>query len=150
MAKLQKQIEAAVRRRAKQERPQAAEIVKLDVTWGQRDAFTQSHATVLLAVESTLVQVSQQDPEVDDAVVEQALRAVIRSRPAADPAADRLAQVLKYQALAYMGSTHGVEADTWQMALRVIYTSVKNSSDCQAGDRNYLDYAENFVRRAQG
>ena len=74
MAKLQKQIEAAVRRRAKQERPQAAEIVKLDVTWGQRDAFTQSHATVLLAVESTLVQVSQQDPEVDDAVVEQALR----------------------------------------------------------------------------
>ena len=73
MAKLQKQIEAAVRRRAKQGRPQAAETVKLEVTWGQRDAFTQSHATVLLAVESTLVQVSQQDPEVDDAVVEQAL-----------------------------------------------------------------------------
>lgn len=51
MAKLQKQIEAAVRRRAKQGRPQAAETVKLEVTWGQRDAFTQSHATVLLAVE---------------------------------------------------------------------------------------------------
>ena len=54
------------------------------------------------------------------------------------------------QILAYCGSTHGVNAETWQMALRVIYTSVKNSSDCQAGDRNYLDYAENFVRRARG
>ena len=53
------------------------------------------------------------------------------------------------QVLAYIGSTHDVDADTWQMALRVIYTSVKNCSDCQAGDRKYLDFAENFVRRAR-
>jgi Arc/MetJ family transcription regulator len=145
MAKLQKRIEAAVRRRAMQPRPQAAEVVKLEVTSWQQDEFTQSHATVLLLVESMLVLVSQQDLDVDDAVVEQALRAAIRSRPAADPAAEELAQIL-----AGVGSAQDdIDAETWQTAMRVIYTSVKKRSDCKAGDREYLDFAENFLHRVR-
>lgn len=43
-----------------------------------------------------------------------------------------------------------VDAETWQTALRVIYTSVTSWSDCQPGDNDYLSYAADFVQRAGG
>jgi len=144
MGKLSKQIEAAMRRRAKHPHPQADQLVKLRVSNRLRDVFTQQHAPILLLVESAIVQVAGQMEEVDDASVELALRASIRSRSTDDLTARSLAELLEQVRL-----EHEIDTETWQTALRVIYTSVTNRSDCRAGDRNYLHAAAEFVRRAR-
>ena len=84
---------------------------------------------MLLSIESILVQVVEQVPEVDDFVVEQSLRAAIRSRPALDHDAQQLAGLLEQ-----LREVQEIDAETWQTALRVIYTSVNNWSDCHPGD----------------
>jgi hypothetical protein len=145
MARLWKQIEMAARRRARQPRPQADQPVKLTVSPGQRDAFTGRHAELLLSIESILVQVAEQIPEVDDFVVEQALRAAIRSRPALDCDARSLADLLEQ-----LRVVQEVDAEIWQTALRVIYTSMNTWSDCHRGDYDYLAFAADFVQRAGG
>jgi hypothetical protein len=145
MAKLWKQIEMAARRRAKQLRPQPDQPVKLTVSAEQRDAFTACHAGLLLSIESILVQVADQIPQVDDFVVEQALRAAIRSRRAIDPDAQELVSLLEQ-----VREVQEVDVETWQTALRVIHMSVVHRSDCHPGDDDYLGFAADFVQRAGG
>ena len=143
MGKLSKRIEQELRRRAKFVRPQAEEQVKLTVTDRERDDFTNAHATILLDLESMLVQIAAQDPAIDDHQVEQGLRAAIRRRPATDHRAEMLAGLLTQ-----MPEIKGVEEEVFWTAMRVVYASVKTRSDCEPGECSYLDFAAEWVRRA--
>lgn len=142
MAKLRKQIELAVRRRARLERPQAEQPVRLQVTSAERESFTTQHAITLLNVESALVQIAAQMPEVDDHVVEVSLRATIRSRPAANQVAQDLAGLLEQVRV-----VEQIDVETWHTALRVIYTSVTTVSDCRRDEYTYLAFAASFLHR---
>lgn len=142
MGKLSKRIEQAIRHRTKVGRPQAEEQVKLIVSDRERDAFTRMHASLLLGLESMLAQIAQQDPEIDDHLLEQALRSAIRRRPATDPRAVTLAVLLSR-----MPEINGVDEEVFQTAMRVVYKSLKQHSDCEPGTDHYVNFVQEWVQR---
>lgn len=145
MGKLRKQIEIAARRRAKHGRPQAEQVTKLTVSPAQQKAFSDQYAKTLLRMESVIVQTAAELQDGDDFVVEQALRAAIRSHAADDPSAQLLVAVLDA-----WRQSENLDEGTWRTGLRVLYTSVTSRSDCRRGEFNYLNFAAQFVSHLGG
>jgi len=144
MGKLSKRIEQAVRRRAKFVRPQAEDQITLMVSDRERDIFTNSYANILFDLESMLAQIAEQDSEIDAQLLEQGLRAAIRKRPATDRRAIMIAELL-----GRIPEINEVDEEVFQTAMRVVYTSVNTHSDCEPGERNYLDFVAEWVRGAR-
>jgi hypothetical protein len=132
-------------RRAKIQ-PSTSATHRLSASNSERHAVTNSHADLLLAIESTAVAAYQDDTGIDDRTVRDVLEALIKgSAPTAEHAR------LLYDALLMMREQGFRVADeTWHSALRVIRDSVRTRSRCAPGDTNYLRYAQQFVRRASG
>lgn len=142
MAKLNKRIEQAIRHRAKVGRPQAEEQVKLIVSDRERDVFTQTHANVLLELETMLAQLAEQISDIDDHLIELGLRSAIRRRPPTDPRAELLVDLLMR-----MHEIIGVDEEVFRTAMRVVYKSVKTHSDCAPGDDYYVTFVQEWVQR---
>jgi len=137
-----RELKRSMKRR--EERPVATYVspAGLKVKPALERRMAHDHLDVLQNIDFTLVAAYRAGDDVDDGVVEAALRAVIQGIEPSDPRAVSLVESLT--------ATREMRADVsdslWTDALRVVYTSVRRHSRCEAGDTDYLCFAAEFVR----
>lgn len=99
------------------------------------------HSDLLQNLEFVLVTVAGEFDEVDDCVIERTLRNWIAGKPAEDPVAEAATHLLSE----IRESRPDVDDTLWANAMRVVYTSLRDRSSCQAGETSYLGFVSRFV-----
>ena len=148
MARKPKWLDEARRQAARRAKiqPSTMDAPRLSVSRSERDAITNSHAHLLLAIESTIVAAREGNDDLDDRTVRNVLEALIKGSALVAENAKLLAEALRMM----REQAFPVGDDTWHSALRVIRDSVRTRSECRPGDTDYLRYAQKFVGAAQG
>jgi len=141
--KLQEVMKEKRRRDKLPPRPVLAELIPLTLKRGELSHVTDRCSTILLAIETTIVQSAREHSQVDDEIVRLTLACLIRQLPAESEAVALVASqlVAARQALP-------VSDDDWLLSLRAICTSVINHRKQNAGAFSYLTSARNFVAKA--
>jgi hypothetical protein len=106
------------------------------------DRMISDHQDVLENIEVALVTAFWQLDFVDDKLVAGVLRCAIQQTDAEDEETRVLLRLL-----VHVGELReDVDDATWTNCLRVVYTSVRRHSACRAGDTDYLDFVEQYVK----
>lgn len=141
-------LKAAMKRRERRPEPTFQPPAKLELTKGQRDRVTSSHAGVLLNVETTFIEAWQQDVDLDDLDVEQALLAeILRREPPENGRARMLAENLGRLRARWMDLE--VSEENWSLALRSILDSVRTHTTGRKGSQRYLAFTADFQADAK-
>jgi hypothetical protein len=103
--------------------------------------MTRDHVDLLENVEFALINTDRNNPDIDDRVCMDALRALLHGH---EPADDRVEQ-----AVGQLRAIRELRADTpdalWTAALRVVIRSIRRHSTLKPGDRGYLDFVGHFI-----
>ena len=141
--KLQEILKEKRRRDKLPPRPVIVEPLPLTLKPRELSKITESCSTVLLAIETALVQSARELPLVDDLVVKQALAALIGQTPSTEePIASVVAMLVAKRA------TLQISDEDWTTSLRAICTSVVQHSKSNAGSFSYLTHARAFLIKA--
>jgi hypothetical protein len=99
------------------------------------------HTDVLFNIESTLVMLHRDDPEVDDQDADTILRAAIEGQTLSE---EKLQDTV--DALEIVRKLDGRLSDNdWLDCLRTLRDSVKRHSSLRPGDRRYLDFVDDYI-----
>src|SRR5262245_7148002 len=138
---LQARIQAEIRKRRHQGRPQPVPIG--NVRSDRWEEITRNHADVLAEIETTLLDCWREIEGVDDHWVHHGLVGAMRDQPPDHPTAWfvywRLKQVLERR--------DDVPPEVWLDALRVVDQSVRDHSSLKHQDRSYLAFLRSEERR---
>jgi len=106
--------------------------------------MTRDHVDVLQNIEFALVRQAGEDPNIDDRMIDQALRSCINQT---DPPDDAGFQVVRLcGALETVRSMReDVSDDTWTAGLRTVDQSVRRHSNLSPGETTYLDFVRDYV-----
>ena len=103
--------------------------------------MSRDHLDVLQNIEHVLVTSWRDDPSIDDAVVEQALRAAIRPEEAGEArSGDIVAELAGIRKL-----RTDIGDDVWHAALRTVLQSVERHSTRRPGQTAYLRFVSPFI-----
>ncbi|HMP80013.1 MAG TPA: hypothetical protein PKD54_11220 [Pirellulaceae bacterium] len=144
--RLRQKLAKEKKRRDKAPPPNLDFSVSLTISPAKQDAFTQQYPLVLLQIEMCVNRMWQDHEEMDDLHAADAISATIRKQPQSDPMISELMNRLNTVFQAMFPTQEGWEP--WVTGLRCIYTSIKNRSNCRRGDRDYLQYATQFLKKA--
>lgn len=141
------QLKSTIKRRAMRPASSYEPPATLKISRRDRDRITRTNPTLLLGLESLIVNTWKVVPELDDHDVEQALTASILGKQLSDDGpAQQLAQALQEKSEIFNGDA-AVDED-WMMALRTILDSVQTRREARES-RSYLIYAREFVAAAK-
>lgn len=99
------------------------------------------HLDLLQNVEFLLANCAKTDPSIDDAVIAQALRAIIKAEVPEDERAIDVVDAL----LEWEESRPEIADRLWHDAYKVVLESVYRHSTLHPGNRNYLNFIEGYV-----
>ena len=104
--------------------------------------MTRDHVDVLQNIEFSIVSACRRHEDIDDSIIASALKtAIAGSEPVGELAAvliDDLAQIRQIR-------DEPIPDNIWTDGLKVVLWSVRNHSDAQPGDRDYLAFIQNYV-----
>ena len=141
--KLQEVMKEKRRREKLPPRPVIAELTPLTLKPRELNQVTERCSTVLLAIETALVQSARDQSQVDDEIIKQALTCAIRyTSNEIEPVAFVASR------LAATREQLSVSDEDWVLALRAICTSVTNHRKRNAGSFSYLTHARAFLLKA--
>jgi hypothetical protein len=104
----------------------------------------EEHRDVLENIEFWLVQAWRDDPQVDDAAADAALRRALAGESVDSTKNAQVRRILI--ALEVMHDLRGdITDDVWRDALLTVKQSVRRHSDCRPGERRYLHFVSPFV-----
>ena len=106
--------------------------------------MARDHEDVLQNIEFVLVNSHRQDPEIDDRVTDQALRACLSGADPAGlepPVPDLIAALTSFRQV-----REDVSEEVWREGLRVVQESVRRHSQFRPGETSYLDFAGQYIR----
>ena len=114
-------------------------------TSGAQRRMTRDHLGLLRGIEKTFVDAHRRSADVDDRACHAAVEVALALRTTDDPRvtdlADRLAEVRHKRCW---------ESDaTWQDALRVVATSIRNHSERRPGEKGYLSFVSVFLPKGR-
>jgi hypothetical protein len=105
------------------------------------DKMAREHEDVLQNIEFVLVEAHRDDPDIDDHLVDAALKSVLNGDTPADPLAAGVADGLR--------SIREVRADVpdlvWLECIKVVRQSVRRHSTLRPGETTYLNFAGRFI-----
>jgi hypothetical protein len=131
---LKTKMQQAIRKRRAAPRPKPLELG--EVSRGRRTQLTEGHQDVLQNIEFSIADLSLGNPELDDLIVHQTLRASMLHSDPAEPLAHQL-----YVRLEMARSMRDdVEPEVWHDALRVVAESVRTHSSLAPGEQGYLEF----------
>ena len=137
-----KKLQAFAKRRASRPEPTVMLNTSLKVSHAVERRLVRNHADLLQNIEFALLNAASESHDVDDQCIEKILRHAITQQVPKDSmigeALDSLAAIRQMRAFD--------SDDLWFDALRVIYTSLKRHSSCEAGEFSYLRFISNYVR----
>jgi hypothetical protein len=111
---------------------------------GQLKRMTRDHVDVLQNIEFALVNEARRDPNIDDRMIDQALRSCINRTDPPDEGGFRVARLCGV--LENMRSVReDVPDDIWIAGLRTVDDSVRRHSRLLPAERSYLDFAGGYV-----
>ena len=139
MAKLQKKLAEAKKRRQQRPRPVARDVGAIGVAAMRR--MSEDHPDVLQGIEFALVEAFRRDDDVDDVVVLSAMRAFILGDEPSEEAARNIWAVLHN----VRNSRTDISNELWCDALRVVMDSVRRHSSLRPGSIEYLAFVSNFI-----
>ena len=104
--------------------------------------MTRDHLDVLQNIEFAIVSACRRHEDIDDSIIASALKtAIAGSEPVGELSAvlvDDLAQIRQIRG-------EPIPGNIWTDGLKVVLWSVRNHSDAQPGDRDYLAFIQNYV-----
>ncbi|MFI5454829.1 MAG: hypothetical protein ACHRXM_05200 [Isosphaerales bacterium] len=107
--------------------------------------MTRDHVDVLQNIEFALVNQAREGPNIDDRMIDQALRSCMNRTDPPDDAGFqvvRLCAVLETTRL----MREDVSYETWIAGLRTVDQSVRRHSNLSPGETSYLDFVQDYVR----
>jgi len=114
-------------------------------TRGRLKHMTRDHIDVLQNIEVALVSEARGDPNIDDRMIDQALRSCIKRADPPDDAGFRVVRLCGV--LETMRSVReDVPDDIWIAGLRTVDESVRRHSNLSPGETSYLDFVRDYVR----
>ncbi len=142
--KLQELMKEKRRRDKLPPRTMVVEPVPLTLKPRELSQVTERCSSLLLAIESTLVQSARDLSMVDDLVVKQALTCLIRQTTSdEEPVASIVAR------LKAVRESLSVDDEDWSMSLQAICNSVIQHTKRKTGEFSYLTHAREFLIKAQ-
>ena len=143
--KLQELMKEKRRREKLPPRPVIAELIPVTLKPRELNQITDRCSSVLLSIETTLVQCARDQSLVDDEIVRQGLVCSIRHT-----SSESEAVAFVVSRLTAIGNELDVSEEDWELALRGICTSVTNHCKGKTGSFSYLTTARAFVAKANG
>ena len=113
----------------------------MTVKHAERERITRSNAGMLLRLETLLVEEAERDAKIDDGVLAAALRCVVQRKESPSEFASVVMDAI--ERWRFMEEN---DKQT-EVAMRVIYNSIKTHSECGPGDYSYLIFASQFVKQ---
>jgi hypothetical protein len=115
------------------------------MTKGGLKHIERDHVDVLQNIEFALVTQARSDPTIDDAIIDQALRACIGRGDLPEDVDSRVATL--HGVLESMrAAREDVSDEIWAAGLRRIQKSVRLHSSLARGETSYLDFVRPYVR----
>jgi hypothetical protein len=115
------------------------------MTKGAVKHMERDHIDLLQNIEFALVTQARTDPTIDDAIIDQAIRACIGRAELLDGSDSRVASL--YANLNSIRSLReDVSDEIWDAGLRKIQKSVRLHSSLAPGETRYLDFVRPYVR----
>ena len=104
--------------------------------------MTRDHVDVLQNIEFSIVSACRRHEDIDDSIIASALKTAIAG---SEPVGELSAVLI--DDLAHMRQIRGepIPDNIWTDGLKVVLWSVRNHSDAQPGDRDYLAFIQNYV-----
>lgn len=103
--------------------------------------MARDHLDVLQNIEFSIVSTYRRCPDIDDNIVASALKTTIAEGESSDKFSSLLINDLK--------NTRLMRADVpdaiWTNCLKVVLWSVHNHSDAKPGDKDYLEFVQDYV-----
>jgi hypothetical protein len=112
---------------------------------GRMKHMTRDHVDVLQNIEFALVKESRQDPNIDDRMIDQALRSCINRKHPPDDAGFRVVRLCAMLE-AVRSLREDVSDEIWTAGLRTVDESVRLHSNLSPGETSYLDFIGDYVR----
>ena len=104
--------------------------------------MTRNHVDVLQNIEFSIVSACRRHEDIDDSIIASALKtAIAGSEPVGELSAvliDDLAHIRQIR-------DEPIPDNIWTDGLKVVLWSVRNHSDAQPGDRDYLAFIQNYA-----
>jgi hypothetical protein len=104
----------------------------------------EEHPDVLQNIEFSVVQAWRDDPRVDDAAADTALRLALADE-SVDSAKDAQVRRILIALEAMRDLRSDIADEVWRDALLTVKQSVRRHSACQPGERRYLHFTAPFV-----
>ena len=103
--------------------------------------MTRDHLDVLQNIEFSIVSTCRNYGDIDDSIIASALKTTIAG---SDPVGE-LSAILINDLVQIRQMRASVPDNIWTDGLKVVLHSVRNHSDAQPGDRDYLAFIKNYV-----
>ena len=136
-------LKLADKRRSRRPEPTAQIASPIKATAGERNFITNTNPKVLLRLEQLLVDQAERDESIDDHAIANSLRCCIQQK---SPQSETIKPIVS--AIADWIDLED-DDETSNLAMRVVYQSIKRRSNCKPGDYDYLMYASAFVKQTQ-
>ena len=134
-------LKRAAKRRERRPQPQVVIPPSLKAPGNVERRMIRDHLELLQSIETALLEAFRSSSgDVDDQVVEAALRSAITGKEAAESKTKWAAVLLEAAR-----SAHDWPEGLWTDGLRVIYSSLCFHSSRKAGDTSYLSFVGTFV-----
>jgi hypothetical protein len=143
--KMQELMKEKRRREKLPPKPVLVELMPLTLKPRELNQITEHFSSVLLAIETALVQCAREHSTVDDEVVRLGLACSIRQTPSE---AEAVTWVVG--SLVALRATLQISEEDWISSMRAICTSVTNHCKRNAGSFSYLTSARLFIDKANG
>ena len=104
--------------------------------------MTRDHLDVLQNIEFSILSTCRNHDDIDDRIIASALKtAVAGSEPVGELSAILINDLVQIRQM----RGDSVPDNIWTDGLKVVLRSVRNHSDTQPGDRDYLTFIQNYV-----
>ena len=104
--------------------------------------MTRDHVDVLQNIEFSIISTRRNHDDIDDRIIASALKtAIAGSEPAGELSAILINDLVQIRQM----RGDSVPDNIWTDGLKVVLRSVRNHSDTQPGNRDYLTFIQNYV-----
>ena len=104
--------------------------------------MTRDHLDVLQNIEFSILSTCRNHDDIDDRIIASALKtAVAGSEPVGELSAILINDLVQIRQM----RGDSVPDNIWTDGLKVVLRSIRNHSDTQPGDRDYLTFMQNYV-----
>ena len=104
--------------------------------------MTRDHLDVLQNIEFSIISTCRDHDDIDDRIIASALKtAIAGSEPVGELSAILINDLVQIRQM----RGDSVPDNIWTDGLKVVLRSIRNHSDTQPGDRDYLTFIQNYV-----